>query len=229
MTENVACYLTIGPVVDGITHFTVEQSKIVGKKHPMEVEYVFTVKFNEETKDTKCNCRMFESKGVVCAHMVSVWGKMKLRKVPQKYILDRWKKNCMRSHTKVKVSYSNWQRKPEWRRWDQIQDTARVAADKAMHSDMKTAIVVDKLNEAIEAIDMLQDEENVPMFINVNTTMPITGTQKRSNVIGNPAKGPRRGRPPTMRKQSRTEKYVKRKTVGSCQKDQASKRNRLMV
>ncbi|KAF7151513.1 hypothetical protein RHSIM_Rhsim02G0117800 [Rhododendron simsii] len=122
---------------DGISKFEIEEDIKVGEKGILKT-VTFHVCYNEESKESNCTCRLFESKGIVCKHIVMVWSRKKLNEAPEKYILPRWSKNVRRSHTMVKVSYANWERKPEWRRYDYMLVAFRKAAEKAMDSEAKS-------------------------------------------------------------------------------------------
>ncbi|XP_058189482.1 protein FAR-RED IMPAIRED RESPONSE 1-like [Rhododendron vialii] len=69
---KIGCNLTTGPVVNGISEFHIEQDILVGKKKDRSKTCTFLVHFNEESRETNCNCRLFESRGMVCTHMISV-------------------------------------------------------------------------------------------------------------------------------------------------------------
>ena len=44
----------------------------------------------------KCSCKLFESKGIVCCHIIQVLRGAKINELPSLYILKRWQKNCKR-------------------------------------------------------------------------------------------------------------------------------------
>ncbi|KAI8563278.1 hypothetical protein RHMOL_Rhmol03G0100700 [Rhododendron molle] len=212
VAQTIGCNLTTGPVVNGISQFYIEQDILVGKKKNLFKTCNFLVHFNEESAETNCNCRLFESKGMVCSHMISVWSKKKLEAVPDKYILRRWMKNLVRSHTKIKVSYVNWERKPEFARYDSLLGLFNEAADNAIYSIAKTDRMAARLRE-IKAENALYDEEclsNMPTVGDVQND--LESFQDKSYTVGDPSKGPRRGRPPTKRKQSMTEQIIRNNT-----------------
>ncbi|KAI8536262.1 hypothetical protein RHMOL_Rhmol10G0243100 [Rhododendron molle] len=220
---KIGCNLTIGPVVNGISEFHIEQDILVGKKKDRCKTRAFLVHFNEELRETNCNCRLFESKGMVCTHMISVWSKKKLEVVPDKYILQRWSKNLIRSHTKIKVSYVNWNSKPEFARYDGLLKLFNEAADKAMYSIAKTHRMVDRLRQIKAEID-LDDEECVSNMATVgDAQIDMESFQDKSITLGDPSKGPRRGRPPTKRKQSVAEQIIRKNAKSN--KRQCSRAN----
>ncbi|XP_058180132.1 protein FAR1-RELATED SEQUENCE 1-like [Rhododendron vialii] len=213
VTFKIGCNLTIRPVENGISEFHIEQDILVGKKKDRCKTRAFLVHFNEKSRETNCNCRLFESKGMVCTHMISVWSKKKLEVMPDKYILRRWSKNLARSHTKIKVSYVNWNSKPEFARYDSLLKLFNEVADKAMYSIAKTHRMADRLRE-IKAENDLDDEKCVSNMSTVgDAQIDMECFQDKSITLGDPSKGPRRGRPPTKRKQSMTEQIIKKNDV----------------
>ncbi|KAI8534595.1 hypothetical protein RHMOL_Rhmol10G0102500 [Rhododendron molle] len=153
----------------------------------------------------------------------------KLNRVPEKYVLRRWRKNVMRSHTNVKISYVNRERKPEWRRFDMMMAAFHEAADNATYSDAKSARVVAKLREAKAENEVCDDECPIPpMPIDVQDSS--VSPKDKQKPIGDPNKPRRRGRPPINRKQPRIEKIIKkiRESSNKIQCRRGNANNRLM-
>ena len=224
VAATIGCSLTIGLVVNGISQFHIEQDILVGKKHKLFKTFTFPIHFNEESTETNCNCRLFESKGMVCAHMIKVWSKKKLQVVLDKYILRRWRKNLVRSYTKIKVSYVKWERKPEFVRYDSLAKLFNEGADKVIYSVAKTNRMAARLREIIVENEL--DVEDYP------SNMPTVGDAQidlesfvdNSNTVGDPSKGPRRGRPVEKRKQPMSEQII-RKHAQSNKRGQCSRTN----
>ncbi|GFZ00874.1 hypothetical protein Acr_14g0005090 [Actinidia rufa] len=80
----------------------------------------FIVDFNGETNEANCNCRLFEFKGMVCQHQLAVFHKRRVERVPEKYVLRRWRKDVKRVHTKVRINYDNSSSTIEARRHDNM-------------------------------------------------------------------------------------------------------------
>ncbi|XP_058182649.1 protein FAR1-RELATED SEQUENCE 5-like [Rhododendron vialii] len=162
---KIVCSLSSVKVVDDrISEYEIEEDMKYGEREILKT-VTFHVRYNEESKESNCTCWLFESKGIVCKHIVVVWSRKKLNEVPEKYILRRWSKNVRRSYTRVKVSYANWECKPEWRRYDFMLDAFHKVADKAMDSEAKSGRVVAKLLEA--EVENEVCEGNRPMSIDV--------------------------------------------------------------
>ncbi|GAB2283912.1 Anaphase-promoting complex subunit 10 [Dionaea muscipula] len=154
------CDLVMVKVVHGVSHYFIDQDVKVVDKDGKEFRKTmkFIVQFNEESKETTCNCQLFESKGMVCTHMIVVWTKKKLTEVPKTYILERWRKDVMRTHTKMRVSYIVSKQKPEWVRYDSLLKIFNEAADKVIFSKAKTNRLTTILKGVVEESDGWDDK-----------------------------------------------------------------------
>ncbi|XP_058208079.1 protein FAR-RED IMPAIRED RESPONSE 1-like [Rhododendron vialii] len=73
VASKIACNFTSMKVVDdGISKFEIEEDIKVGEKGILKT-ITFHVCYNEESKESNCTCWLFESKGIVCKHIVMVW------------------------------------------------------------------------------------------------------------------------------------------------------------
>ncbi|KAI8538105.1 hypothetical protein RHMOL_Rhmol09G0076400 [Rhododendron molle] len=86
LAGKIACTLIAVKTIDGISEFEIEEDIKCG-----ETEYLktttFHVRFNKASIESNCTCRLFECKGIVCTHILVVWTKEKLNRVPEKYVL----------------------------------------------------------------------------------------------------------------------------------------------
>ncbi|KAI8550173.1 hypothetical protein RHMOL_Rhmol06G0084700 [Rhododendron molle] len=160
---KISCQIERVMVVDDMEEFEIEEDIKIGEAGFLKT-CTFHVRFNKQSKDTSCTCRLFEFKGIVCKHMFVVWSKKKLTQVSEKYILRRWRKDVRRNHTFVKVSYANWERKPEWHRFNKMLVLFHRVADKAFDSEGKSERVMAKLLEAEVENEVCDDDANRPMF-----------------------------------------------------------------
>lgn len=63
------------------------------------------VMYNTTTKIAHCSCKLFESVGIPCSHIIIVLKREKFKEIPSHYILDRWTK--MATKTAVLDSSGN--------------------------------------------------------------------------------------------------------------------------
>lgn len=130
-------------VVEGcFATYHVLEEVVVGGRHK---ENVFKVVFNQENQDFSCECSSFEFRGILCCHVLSVCTRERVKNVPEKYVLTRWKKNIKRKHSYIKSSYCARELKPQMDRFDKLckhfYEIAEVAAEsedatKALHETL---------------------------------------------------------------------------------------------
>ena len=52
-----------------------------------------------------CSCCMFESRGILCKHVISVLIRVDVTLLPEKYFLNRWRKYLKKKYKFIKSSY----------------------------------------------------------------------------------------------------------------------------
>ncbi|KAL6178581.1 hypothetical protein ACLB2K_050099 [Fragaria x ananassa] len=65
------------------------------------------VLFNKDSNDIKCTCRLFEFRGILCRHIISVLIQRELATVSDEYVLTRWKKSLKRTYSLIKGCYDD--------------------------------------------------------------------------------------------------------------------------
>ncbi|XP_021769823.1 protein FAR1-RELATED SEQUENCE 5-like [Chenopodium quinoa] len=64
----------------------------------------FDVNFDLITYESSCTCRMFESQGVLCRHILFVMKGKCVREIPDAYILNRWRKDVLKKASVIDVA-----------------------------------------------------------------------------------------------------------------------------
>jgi MULE transposase domain/FAR1 DNA-binding domain/SWIM zinc finger len=67
---------------------------VIGKGKKLD----YRVVFNSSEKEVWCICRSFQFKGILCSHSLAVLKQELVMHIPNKYVLDRWKKDYNRPH-----------------------------------------------------------------------------------------------------------------------------------
>ncbi|RYR75443.1 hypothetical protein Ahy_A02g010092 [Arachis hypogaea] len=65
----------------------------------------FVVTYDAISCEVKCQCLLFESRGILCHHSLSALIFERVHKVAPRYILERWSKNVKRKRTHIKSSH----------------------------------------------------------------------------------------------------------------------------
>ncbi|XP_040243425.1 protein FAR1-RELATED SEQUENCE 6 isoform X4 [Aegilops tauschii subsp. strangulata] len=135
-----------------------EDSKIFcegedGKGKEKRVILEFIVLFNQGECDVQCMCRLFEFRGILCSHIISVLALMEITDVPSRYILQRWRKDIKRKHTFIRCSYDDMIDTQVVQRYDNLCKRSRELAENGAESDALHDLVMDGLNELQSKID----------------------------------------------------------------------------
>ncbi|RYR66821.1 hypothetical protein Ahy_A03g012909 [Arachis hypogaea] len=77
----------------------------------------FVISYDAVSRDVKCHCLLFESRGILCRHSLSF---ERVDNVAPKYILERWSKNIKRRHTHIKSSQDKPLLEPRSNRFDEL-------------------------------------------------------------------------------------------------------------
>ncbi|XP_021734801.1 protein FAR1-RELATED SEQUENCE 1-like [Chenopodium quinoa] len=76
----------------------------------------YSATFHTETKIVCCDCRKFETDGIICRHIIRIPDLNQVVDIPQRYILSHWRKDLLRMHTGVKVSKHDPSKTGLWKR-----------------------------------------------------------------------------------------------------------------
>ncbi|KAK7404482.1 hypothetical protein VNO78_05409 [Psophocarpus tetragonolobus] len=114
---KINCCVSLRHVEGSICTYDVLEDMIVGGQ-PKEAN--FEVVFHRDNHDFICKCLLFEFRGIICRHSLVVFAQERVKQVPSKYILPRWRKNIKRRHSCTKSSYDMTQLKPQIQRYDNL-------------------------------------------------------------------------------------------------------------
>ncbi|QHN75680.1 Protein FAR-RED ELONGATED HYPOCOTYL [Arachis hypogaea] len=80
----------------------------------------FVVTYDVVSRDVKCDCLLFESRGILYRHSLSVLSFERVDNLALKYILERWSKNIKKMHTHIKSSQDEPLLEPRSKRFDEL-------------------------------------------------------------------------------------------------------------
>ena len=83
-------------------------------------ERFFEIRFSSSECLVVCVCRMFEFKGILCRHVLFVLSQESVAVLPDRYILDRWRKDIKRKHTYVSICTDDVQHNPVLERYEKL-------------------------------------------------------------------------------------------------------------
>ncbi|XP_057438088.1 protein FAR1-RELATED SEQUENCE 6-like [Lotus japonicus] len=132
------CNVSVDRVDGSICHYNVVEDVIIGD---MPREYVVEVTYNRVTCDVKCDCRLFDFRGILCRHSLAILSQERVKEVPGSYVLDRWRKNLRRKYVYVKTSYCVQHLKPQMQRLESLCNQFISVAEAAAESEETTSFV----------------------------------------------------------------------------------------
>ncbi|KAL6562536.1 hypothetical protein OROGR_003543 [Orobanche gracilis] len=172
--------------------------------------------------DVKCNCRLFEFRGILCRHAIAVLIKENIYSIPLKYILRRWRKDIRRRHSKVRVSYSDWSISEEGRRYDKMCSAFFEVADLAYEFEDKCNLVNEKIlalkQELTNSEKSCNNSQHSSNFI---SNKVCEESSKGSKTIHTPLVVRCKGRPRVNRLQSKVEQAIEKKRKKNMSADAA--------
>ncbi|XP_021727910.1 protein FAR-RED IMPAIRED RESPONSE 1-like [Chenopodium quinoa] len=147
----------------------------------------YNVTFCQMTKEVQCDCRKFETSGILCKHYITILDVNLVEDLPEKYVVDRWRKDIPRKHTRVKVAYHDPGDTVNVKRFNKMMkkleplcETAAMVDDQTVHMVIET---LSKLQLAVNERRDKKSKENVPV---VSTLSSATEGRTFSSVR-NPA------------------------------------------
>ncbi|RYR68169.1 hypothetical protein Ahy_A03g014647 [Arachis hypogaea] len=96
----------------------------VGEQVSSSIFNKFVVTYDSVAAEIKCQCLLFESRGILCRHALSVLSFEQVSQVSPRYILERGSKKVKRRHTHIKSSHDEPLMEPRSKRFDQLEMTA---------------------------------------------------------------------------------------------------------
>ncbi|XP_047312870.1 protein FAR1-RELATED SEQUENCE 1-like [Impatiens glandulifera] len=159
-------------------------------------DFSYKVQYNSVLVTLKCQCQMFEFRGLLCRHILAVLNRMKVNQVPAYYILDRWRKDLKRGYQIFTNIYDSDVCEIERNRYNYLTPIMLEVQQLASKSQVNCS-----------ALDEVMKDMKEKFKISPNCT---TDSELTKKVIHSPVKVRARGRPPTKRKQSSIEKAMKK-------------------
>ncbi|XP_073219651.1 protein FAR1-RELATED SEQUENCE 6-like [Cicer arietinum] len=177
-------------------------------------ECVLKVVFNRENNDVNCDCPLFEFRGNLCRHVLSVFTQERVKNVLEKYILTRWKRKIKMKHSYIKNSYGVKELKPQMDMFEKLSKHFYEVAEVATESKDATKALHEILHQFNSNVSTMDTTINKVKISYVDASSPNT-----DNEICSPLPFKRKGRPPSKRIISMVEKIVKRSRNQTNQSD----------
>ncbi|KAF5464629.1 hypothetical protein F2P56_014693 [Juglans regia] len=193
------------------------KAKVIVKTYLVEdevrVEYftklvTHSVDFSEDDAVAKCTCGLFEMRGIVCRHIFAIFKCKGIKTIPDRYILDRWRKDIKRRYTLIHSNYNAGDQREDANRYSSLLNICYKMITCATSSKKHTEDATTKLNAMI---DLYEANQEPPLM--TEKCLNVDGTNaKDTTTIGSLTKvlslrvvrG--KGRPSSLRRASRMER-----------------------
>ncbi|RYR47995.1 hypothetical protein Ahy_A07g033983 [Arachis hypogaea] len=142
--------------------------------------YEFFVTYDAVSREVKCQCLLFESRGILCRHSLSILSFERVDNVAPKYILERWSNNIKRMHTHIKSSQDEPLVEPRSKRFDELVFRLHNICEFASESEELTRIlhrVFDKVMAEMKGKSSLSHEEATLSDVNNLQSPPRVKTR----------------------------------------------------
>ncbi|XP_059669005.1 protein FAR-RED IMPAIRED RESPONSE 1-like [Cornus florida] len=178
-------------------------------------EVTYEVFYNAIECEVRCLCHLFEFRGILCRHAISVIMQEKVYEVPSHYILERWRKDIKRGYTFVKKNYDDFSNSEQRQRNNILRPLLYELQELGVESDEKCEFLLKQLKETKKKLlsfdsGCFNSQESVicqPANECSSMIHELSGSQKK---VLTPIKAKTKGRPPSKRIQSVIEKTVKK-------------------
>ncbi|KAL9241236.1 hypothetical protein vseg_015367 [Gypsophila vaccaria] len=162
--------------------------------------------------DFKCTCKLFEFKGNLCRHIMACLGIEYIDFIPDKYILDRWRKDIVRGYEHIRVGYYDLEASARVKQSMKVSEKNDYITGLASHDDQGVQTIKSARAGDDRLKVRLQRKENDQRHMMRNVTPQVA--------LKDPVdkRGVERGK-------FITQKTV-RKTIGDSSKETPSKRTR---
>ncbi|XP_041007328.1 protein FAR1-RELATED SEQUENCE 5-like isoform X2 [Juglans microcarpa x Juglans regia] len=197
---------------DGAVKTYLVEDEVRGEEFTKLVTH--SVDFNEEDTAAKCSCRLFQMRGILCRHILAVFKCNRIKSLPDRYILDRWRKDIKRRYTFIYSSYDLGDQRADANRYSSLLNICYQMITHAAGSKEHTE---DATNKLYAMIDLYRNNQESPSMTltgsNIGCTTKDTTTAGSSKQVFSPHVVRRKGKLPSLRRASRMEKDVRKVKV----------------
>ncbi|XP_022855422.1 protein FAR-RED IMPAIRED RESPONSE 1-like [Olea europaea var. sylvestris] len=103
----------------------------------------FSVTFQKEKCEIVCSCHLFEYRGIICRHAITVLLRNNVTSLPDTYILRRWRRDVSRALTRVAAKYADLSSSPTQLRYDKLCRSFTLLACKVVGDDKQSRQVME--------------------------------------------------------------------------------------
>ncbi|XP_041016202.1 protein FAR1-RELATED SEQUENCE 5-like [Juglans microcarpa x Juglans regia] len=197
---------------DGVKKTYLVEDEISVEEFTKHVTYY--VDLNEEDCEVKCSCELFQMKGILCRHVLAIFKCNEIKYLPDRYILDRWRKDIKQRYTLIQRIYDIGNQREFTNRYSSLLNIyyrmiTHTADSKEHTEDASTKLyaMIDLYHGIQEPLSMTQTNSNVGLTTKDTTTVGSSQQVLSPRVVHG------KGRPPSLRSVSRMEQEMRKVKV----------------
>ncbi|KAK9022533.1 hypothetical protein V6N11_002789 [Hibiscus sabdariffa] len=133
-----------------ITYMVGEQSEVDGNRRETKD---FEVLYNATEMEVLCACGLFNFKGYLCRHVLSILHQNGIEEIPPQYILSRWRKDINRSYV-LNHDHSGIDVNNPVHRYDHLYKCIMQVVEEGRKSE-------DRYKETVQALDQILSKLNL--------------------------------------------------------------------
>ncbi|GER44951.1 FAR1-related protein, partial [Striga asiatica] len=166
----------------------------------------FFVSFNRDKCEVVCSCHLFEFRGILCRHSIAVLIRNDVSRLPDRYILHRWRKDIRRPYTRIALKYDGLRNSPGQLRYDNLCTAFAKVAGLAADDEVRAGLIMEWIQLQAQELSMLKHigEKNID-------NDPASFKTPCSIGVGDPKLTKRKGAPRKVRKKSPLESTSNKK------------------
>lgn len=128
----------------------------------------YHVAFHVTSKEATCTCHKFESFGILCRHILTVFLKKKVHYLPSQYVLQRWTRNAKKEKFEGLTieEFQGGNKASSTSLFNSIMVRSLEFSERASRSKKHHDIAIQCLQNAIAKLDLLELEESNEEFVN---------------------------------------------------------------
>lgn len=135
-------YCDILSTSEGCSNMTYEvQETIMCEGHRRKKMYI--VAYERDKCEIICTCHLFEFRGILCRHTITVLAWNDVTHIPDKYILRRWRRDVYRAHTRVAVNYDGLVSTPTQLKYEEMSKKFAQLANLAADDEIRSRAIVE--------------------------------------------------------------------------------------
>ncbi|XP_042975683.1 protein FAR1-RELATED SEQUENCE 9-like [Carya illinoinensis] len=178
--QQLARVIDLDPVllkVDGTVKTFVVEDEVCLEEFTKLVTH--SVQFSQEdTGAAKCSCGLFEMRGIVCRHIFAVFKCNGVKSLPDRYILDRWRKDIKRRYMLIHSNYDTVHQREDSIAYSSLLNICYKMITHAAGSREHTLDATNKLHAMIDLYS-----GNLDPTAHASDTANVTATRERETPI----------------------------------------------